>query len=1135
MKKQALQIRKIHVREAPGMGFGLEPLAELSPGINVIYGPNGSGKSTTLRLMQASLSPGSSNLRFRGDRVETAVDLDGVGSTVVLRDLERIPMDNNSPEIGAELARDCRFSLRELMDASSGGEYGRLFNEAAAGGLDLVQVAQSLGLNNLNNPRPKDRKDLSTLRNDLVARENEVGKLDVEKRELTRLEEEYKRLKSNVERLELLREGIRHRRKLGELEQAHIRLTDFSPCMKNLVGDELEKLKEAEEQISTALEKARRLRDAWRLEIRNRRESGLSNPVAPGLLKYLDEQKAGLDRLEHDLQSHETKRSGADAEMRAAHELLGDQVPEEFLKAAQATLLNHLEQWCDRVEEYQGKAAAIAELEQDLGDMRPIPASGASKDIQLLRDWLAADRAREKNQKLGKLLLTAALVVLVVSLVLGVFLHPAGFSGVLGAAVLGLAWHQLRKGREEDCRREAEEKCQQTPDAWTRPAVNHLLEQRGQKYAEELERQQRITRWTTVLTNRRNALGEDFQKLAEDGQELSEKLGFTPRISSKSFGMVARALIAWQEAFRKSSAATEAVEQSRNSVHDLRIGIEAKFADFTKQGLAHDFHSADLAGWIAELRDRDQRFQNACRGLKSARSEVSMCLGAIRTARNQIAEIFEKIAPNPPDEASLRELLQCLADYRSAGDEVAAFGHSKSEAQKFFHENPDLAGRALEAMESEVEEIGDPNNRLNEVNQEIGAIKERLRSARNSTDVEDSLVEFENVQTALQIEREQMLARFAGMALAQQVQSKVASETVPTVQRRAGELLRVFTRGSCELHVTTDGIKALQPAQGQRRFELDELSDGTRAQLFIAVRLAFVEQGEKGLRLPLFFDEAFANADTERGRKIMESLLEISRQGRQIFFFTSQPEEFGRWRDMLSGHCENKARLLTIRKGFPQPNVQAGLRPPDRYPKPLENESYREYSERIEVWRQMDPWIASIDEVPIVPLLENPGDLHMLLESDIHAWGPLARLGPQECVLEGGETAFEKARRKAAFLHGVCIEWQRGRGRPITRGLLDQAGATNTRLEEVWAYAEGFGRDAGRLCNAFERKEISVAQFGAGRIAKLREFCEENGMIVPGQPFDEGELRLRVANLGRNLGLSAEESGQLMEFFTTTP
>ena len=41
----------------------------------------------------------------------------------------------------------------------------------------------------------------------------------------------------------------------------------------------------------------------------------------------------------------------------------------------------------------------------------------------------------------------------------------------------------------------------------------------------------------------------------------------------------------------------------------------------------------------------------------------------------------------------------------------------------------------------------------------------------------------------------------------------------------------------------------------------DKLSDGTRAQLILAARLAFAEEAEQGAALPLFLDEALDHSD----------------------------------------------------------------------------------------------------------------------------------------------------------------------------------------------------------------------------------------------------------------------------------
>lgn len=1137
MNKIPLRVRRIHVREAPGIGSGLDPLDDLSPGINVIYGPNGSGKSTTLRLMQASLSPGirASNLRCRGDRVETVVDLSGSESTVVLRDLETVSTEAGIPAVGSELVRDCRFSLKELMEAAAGGQYGKLFNEAAAGGLDLVQVAKSQGMEDRGKPRPTDRKELSALRRKLTEAENEVEKLIDEKRHLTELESESFRLQSNCDRLQVLRDAIRHRGVLSDLDRASELLAEYPSCMDQLIGDELEILSNSTSQLATEEENLRRARRDWRSAIRSRWESGLTNQVTPGLFMYFDWKKENLDGLEQDLQEIESSRIEADAAMQTAHELLGNQVPPDLLKAADAPLLAQLEGWCDRVEENQGKAAAVAELKQDLGDLSPVPASSAAEDIQLLRDWLAADRAQGGGCKLRTLLLGAAVVVLVISVVVGISVHLAGLSGILGSACLILAWFYVGRDRTEQCRQEAEERCQRSPETWTRQAVNQLLIELEHQHAAELEARQRITRWAAVLKNREAEIEEESTNLGKNAEELSKQLGFAPPLVAKCFGMVAKALIEWQTAYRKSSSLEAKSEQVAGEIESLRNEVKQKIADPRMPEIAADFDSTVLAGWISDLRANDLQFQNACRDMETSRDAVSRSLKHIRVARIQIRNVYDRIGSERADDARLRELLNRLDDFRGAKQKVNSYGEAGRQARDFFVKNQDLAQQSLEEMNREVESIGNPGEALTEVNQNIGGIRSRLQAAQRSTAVEERRSEFENQRSKRLGEREQMLASVAGKALADQVQQKVASETVPVVQRRAGELLNNFTRGACELVVENGGVRVLQKSERQLPFELDQLSDGTRVQLFIAVRLAFVEQGEQGWQLPIFFDEAFANSDDVRGRKIMDALVEIAKQGRQVFYFTSQAAEYGRWKGIFdsAGDCEHK--FLPLRKGFAQPVVRAPLAPPNRYPDPVEGESYWQYAQRIGYSGNLDPWISSVDEVPIVHVLESLADLRMLLEAGIHAWGPLARLGPRECGMEGGEVAFQMARKRAEFLSGVCGLWQRGRGRPITREHLSEAGVKNTpvasRLDETWNHALSLGRDAKKLCEALEQKKISVAQLGPKTITSLRELCEEKGLIAPDAPLETGELRLRALNLGKSIGLTGDDCNRLLECF----
>src|SRR5690606_25685238 len=76
---------------------------------------------------------------------------------------------------------------------------------------------------------------------------------------------------------------------------------------------------------------------------------------------------------------------------------------------------------------------------------------------------------------------------------------------------------------------------------------------------------------------------------------------------------------------------------------------------------------------------------------------------------------------------------------------------------------------------------------------------------------------------------------------------------------------------------------------------------GTRVQLLLAVRVAFVETQEQGARLPLVFDEVLANSDDDRAQAAIEAVMALARAGRQVFYLTAQWDEVSRWQRALDG------------------------------------------------------------------------------------------------------------------------------------------------------------------------------------------------------------------------------------------
>jgi uncharacterized protein YhaN len=78
---------------------------------------------------------------------------------------------------------------------------------------------------------------------------------------------------------------------------------------------------------------------------------------------------------------------------------------------------------------------------------------------------------------------------------------------------------------------------------------------------------------------------------------------------------------------------------------------------------------------------------------------------------------------------------------------------------------------------------------------------------------------------------------------------------------------------------------SLDDAHG-RTFTVEQLSGGTREQLFLAVRLATIEQlAATGIDLPIVLDDVLVNFDQERTEAAVDALLNFAAD-RQVLFFT---------------------------------------------------------------------------------------------------------------------------------------------------------------------------------------------------------------------------------------------------------
>src|SRR5690606_41565806 len=75
--------------------------------------------------------------------------------------------------------------------------------------------------------------------------------------------------------------------------------------------------------------------------------------------------------------------------------------------------------------------------------------------------------------------------------------------------------------------------------------------------------------------------------------------------------------------------------------------------------------------------------------------------------------------------------------------------------------------------------------------------------------------------------------------------------------------------------------------EAEHAVSVEQLSSGTREQLFLAIRLAMIRRfAQEGTELPLVLDDVFVNFDQSRTEAAVETILDVADAGQQVLLFT---------------------------------------------------------------------------------------------------------------------------------------------------------------------------------------------------------------------------------------------------------
>lgn len=112
-----------------------------------------------------------------------------------------------------------------------------------------------------------------------------------------------------------------------------------------------------------------------------------------------------------------------------------------------------------------------------------------------------------------------------------------------------------------------------------------------------------------------------------------------------------------------------------------------------------------------------------------------------------------------------------------------------------------------------------------------------------------------------------------------------SADRYPAIIRQAEQYFALLTAHRySQIRLTADGVKVVR--RDQEVFLVEELSQGTAEQLYIALRLGFVTVMSDQANFPVIIDDGFVNFDNVR-RQRMLALLEKIAEKNQVIYFTA--------------------------------------------------------------------------------------------------------------------------------------------------------------------------------------------------------------------------------------------------------
>ncbi|MGC9330975.1 MAG: ATP-binding protein [Bacteroidales bacterium] len=1161
MTKTALTFKTLKIHKAPGFPNGLPAMENLNNNINIITGANASGKSTTARTIQALIWKNDISHLHAEATVKTNADwflkIDH-GSALSQKAGKNEPLPN-IPD-----ANDRRLYMLAIHDLIQKEEEEHdLADEImkeSIGGYDLDEAKNTLGFEDkISNIRTneyqtyikaeKDFKELKQIHASLKHKEKKLDNLHAElnkTRQAEKLTSWYQALADYLKAKQ-------------ETENINQRLEQFPITLKDVMGKEVKEAEDLVENIRNTkitIEQTEKEIDELQNSLDNLHipRSGVSEKT----LTTLEEYVKNLDDNEKQIRDIDKETEGIISEEKECIKNINPGLEPGEWDGITLNNISDLDKFLTNAHNVFAKEHIIRKeierIEKEISDESDTPDSNTlTKGIDYLGQWLKTPvRSESRHTWLIPAMIIAAIVTAVLCFLFG---WPGlfGLILVIGLPLISNLQHKKQDNqnnilttRETDYRKTGLD----SPSSWNPSAVTDQLD----TLIKALHNAE-FKKFSTGRLNHLHQLLEDLKSDISDinqtHQQWLDKLKAVPNLPDtakndfSSMYWFLKNIIAWQQVHTKHSkllAERAQIEKEQGILlkkcNDIFSGLQ----------LEHAGDAAEANGLFKTIKTEEDKRKRAEQQQSEKNKTIEQERKRLVSLQSKYNEIFTRLHIDTGDMHALQQLTDLKSDYDEINQEAYAAQKMYNVTQQnmkqhslYDEHKADITSLSPDEIKEHIREQQVISNKWEKYSQQIIEIEHEIKKKKEEQELEILLSQKEEASRKLEALYENNMASITGNIVIETLKQTHREKNQPEVLKRGGSLFNKITNGRYELLTDEHKNKTVFKAKDTILKEsqpLSELSTGTRVQLILAVRLAFIEHNETALSLPLLADELLANSDDIRAKAIIETLITISKEGRQVFYFTAQEDEAFKWKSMLDKQENIDYAVVPLddqNKDAPArhiPHLPTAPKLTYNVPPP-EGKTHEAYAASIKP-PDVDLLRDSSNKLHLWYLIEDTELLYRCLSQGIVYWGQLKSfLNHQGQILGLTDKHINKLQEKATIVDNYLNDYRSGRPKPIDRSVLINSNVIKNDkfIDEMDELLKSLNGNPKKLIEALKQRK--VARLQNKYIEELNAYLEDNGYIDNAVPMPHDEIQNHITALVSTMSISPRDAEQVIKRLIT--